>query len=180
MKKYLLSITAALVFLFPTHADELERGYRGFLDWDTDFFFSEYNSYTPSGYEHHKEIEADLGVITSHGFQFNKHFFLGGGLGYEISTDSYRHTRIPVFVHGRTDWTLKGFPVYADLRIGAMLSGGETDRGLFVSPTVGYRWDWGKSICANFGVGVIMHCVNDWSNHYTWHPRPAFRFGIEF
>lgn len=171
MRKYTLTLLLASIFSLALSAQEIKRGYRGFLDWQTDFF-----------YEHHKEVECLLGVSTSHGYQFSNHFFLGAGLTVQFATHEF-WPRYPFFVHARTDWTIKGIPVYGDLKIGSTLFPNKiygSDDKFFITPTVGYRWNWGRRVKANFGAGVSLHGVDDYPGHYTFHPMPAIRVGIEF
>ncbi len=170
MRKYIFTLLLVSIFSLTLSAQELKRGYRGFLDWNTDFF---------NAYDH---VECLLGVSTSHGYQFSDHFFLGAGLTVQFATHE-AWPRYPFFIQGRTDWTIKGIPVYGDLKMGATLFSNSMyggDDKLFITTTIGYRWDWGRRVKANFGAGVSFHGVDDHPGHMTWHPMPAIRLGIEF
>lgn len=186
MRKYILTFLLASIFSIALSAQEIKRGYRGFLDWQTDFFYEHYHTYVGgdgiSQFEYHKEVECLLGVSTSHGYQFSNHFFLGAGLTFQVATHEDR-LRYPFFIQARTDWTIKGIPVYGDLKIGSALFPNKiygSDDKFFITPTIGYRWDWGRRVKANFGAGVSLHGVDDHPGHYTFHPMPAIRVGIEF
>lgn len=91
------------------------------------------NVYLQRGYRGFGEVSAHIGVgdyeydrvsfATVHGFQFNRHFFLGGG----IALQSYQAVPmdvpddlilIPVFANVRCDFLSKKVTPYADARLG--------------------------------------------------------------
>ena len=92
-KRFLLSllfvVCASLGF-----ARELTRGYRGFVEWDTSYGETDYWSDEKWGYD--KENLLFLGITTSHGYQFNPHFYLGAGLMFESAFHTGDIT-IPIF-----------------------------------------------------------------------------------
>lgn len=188
MKKHIISIMTAFFCWGAAQAGEPEKGYRGFVEWNTEFLPQTAYRYSPAGpYEKYTEVNWLYGISTTHGYQFNPHLFVGGGVWLEFGAGAAGH-RISevIFAQVRTDWTFGKVPLYADLRLGGTLFGRNIDNEvdkLLISPTVGYRLDFGKRLCLNFGAGVAFHGVDGGyheSAHYTWKPFPAIRVGIEF
>lgn len=180
MKKQIVTILLALICCLTIDAKEPTKGYRGFVDWNMD-----YGSFDAYKYRSHYML---YGISTSHGYQFNPHFFLGAGIWIQGGAGDVLH-RLgwPLFIQGRTDWTFGKVPLYLDLRLGGTIFGRTIENGddkLLIAPTVGYRLDWGKRVCANFGIGLSIHGCDDGGSHggthYTWHPLPSLRIGIEF
>lgn len=164
-------LIAALVLAIAPAASarELQRGYRGFVDANVDLSFR--SSYFETW------IDVYYGVSTSHGYQLNPHFFLGAGVAWEqVMEHSWHKREYPYFVQARTDWTFGKVPLYADVRVGGVLFG---DYRLYLSPTVGYRLDWGKRMALNFGLGVTLRGYG-WSDTKTLHPQLSVRVGVEF
>lgn len=141
-----LSVCAAAIALIASaSAREPQRGYRGFVDWDNSI-----TSYLID--EGQRETVWYTGISTSHGYQFNPHFFLGGGLMLTKST-TFDMATLPIFVQTRYDNTWGRFTPFGDLRIGFNCSDGG---GLYFSPTVGYRFNWGRKANLNLGVGLTL------------------------
>ncbi len=116
------------------------RGYRGFLDCSLNF----------------GKVKADdlefswdrFGVMTSHGFQFNPHVFLGLGWGLQFKTDDeagYLYDAIfPFFVDARFDLADKRVSPFFDIRSGGFASltpkeKGESLAGLYDNINFGVR-----------------------------------------
>ena len=168
----LILIILAAIVLPPTAAGrEPQKGYRGFVDAGVDLSFRR-------GYYGNSTVTVYYGIATSHGYQFNSHFFLGAGVMYErVHRDSYFDgSEYPVYLHARTDWTLGGIPIYGDLRIGGVILG---EYRLYISPTVGYRLSLGRKSNLNFGIGMNFRGYG-WSDQKTLHPQLAIRVGIDF
>lgn len=161
----------ALISALTMAAREPQRGYRGFVDANVDLTF------VGGGYGE-SCVETYYGISTSHGFQFNPHFFLGGGLMFErVHTRNSGHKmENPIYVHARTDWTFGRVPLYGDVRIGGVLFG---DYRFYMSPTVGYRFNWGRKANLNVGAGMTFRGYG-WSDEKTLHPQLAVRLGIDF
>lgn len=191
--KRILSFVIFILIFSAAFAAYPDRGYRGFLEQNIEVGWEKGYRFVPSPcegcfdyYENHTSTFALWGLSTSHGYQFNPHFFLGAGFTIQIgSGDVQRRIEFPLFVHARTDWQLGKFPVYGDLRVGGtlfprMMKGGEDK--IQITPSVGYRWDWGRRVCGNVALGVALHGCDDrgWAFHLTWYPVPLLRFGIEF
>ena len=171
MKHVLSLLLALLISCISLHASDLRKGYRGFVDINTDFSFRD------EGYGENN-VEIYYSLSTTHGFQFSPHFFLGGGVAWERITDrdGLRNFEIPLFVQGRTDWTIGRVPLYGDFRIGGVMFG---DYRLYLSPTVGYRLALGQRINLNAGIGMTFRGLG-WSDEKTLHPQLALRVGIDF
>lgn len=172
MKRLLCYVLAAFSFILVS-GWEPERGYRGFVELNTDVAFYDGGS------------EWLYGLSTSHGYQIDSHFFVGAGVWWEFGRDKYGYTgaSIPLYLQGRYDRTFGGVPLYADLRLGCTLFGksmynGE-DSKIYISPTVGYRLALGRSTAMNFGLGLTLRGC-DGFQHITFHPQPSLRIAFEF
>ena len=165
-----LLITISLLS-FTVAANEPKKGYRGFVDANVDLSFHQ------GGYGDNS-VTVYYGLSTSHGYQFNSHYFLGGGLMFERHHPVYHNYgySFPVYLHARIDWTFGKFPLYGDVRIGGVLFG---DYRLYLSPTVGYRLNLGRKSNLNFGIGLNLRGYR-WNDEKTLHPQLAIRVGIDF
>ncbi len=145
MKKIALFISL-LTLSFSAFAQQPAKGYRGFADWSNSFA-----AYQWSGDES-KTALWFTGIFTSHGYQFNPNLFLGGGLGFEASTKKRLWT-VPVFAHLRTDQKWGDYTPFGDLRLGYSISDGG---GLYVAPSIGYRFYAGGSVAMNISLGLTL------------------------
>lgn len=188
MKKLSLLLLLTLVSVFSIHSKDLEKGYRGFVDWNIEFgSYKAYRYIDNTNLTNTEEYRASYmlyGVSTSHGYQFNPHFFLGAGVWIQAAGgDVWRHKiELPVFLHGRTDWTFGKVPLYFDLRVGLSRGARQlkaVEDRLLITPSIGYRLDWDRRVSANFGIGLSLHGGKQTSN-FTFVSLPAIRFGIEF
>lgn len=193
MKRAFTVILFAVAVYSSLSAKYPEKGYRGFVEQNIEIGWATGYRYVPSPgdgwmdyYEDYTSTFALWGLSTSHGYQFNPHFFLGAGIMFQIgSGDVMRRLELPLFIHARTDLQFGKWPIYGDLRLGGTfmarnLKGGEDK--LQITPSIGYRWDWGRRTCGNISLGVSLHGCDDRGvmTHFTWHPLPLIRFGIEF
>lgn len=141
------------------------------------------------------------GFTTSHGYQFNSWLYVGGGAGceYNLSWKDYTNngdTRliIPLFAEARLDGKWGRFTPFFSTRIGANLA---DHGGIYFSPTVGYRFNWGRRSAINLGIGMTLYGYRASSYEHIMHPeggitlgpivhyqahlvRMAFRLGFEF
>lgn len=186
MKKLILLLFTALICVNIMHAKNPEKGYRGFVDWNMEpgWHVAYRETDNPAHLEKYTASYLLYGVSTSHGYQFNPHFFLGAGVWFQLGAGELhrRALEVPVFLHGRTDWTFGKIPLYFDLRLG--VSRGTryikaVQDKVFIIPAVGYHLDWGKAVSANFAVGIALH-GGDLTEHLTFTALPAIRLGIEF
>lgn len=126
-------------------ANEPQCGYRGFAEWDNNI--TSYNYYFGGS-----ETVWYTGVSTSHGYQFNPHIFAGAGLMLERST-KYDQWTVPVFAQFRTDLSFGKYTPFGDIRLGYNFTDGG---GIYFSPTVGYRFNFGRKLNLNLGVGMTL------------------------
>lgn len=145
MKRLLLLFAVAVLSLSAV-ASQPQRGYRGFIDWDNNL--TQYDLW----YKGNHKTYYYTGVSTSHGFQFNPNFFLGAGLGLQYNSFSKSYI-VPVFLQARTDQRFGKFTPFGDLRVGYSCTDGG---GLYLSPTIGYRFNWGRKAAVNIGVGLTV------------------------
>lgn len=144
MKKVLLSVIITIMGCVTAGARDPEQGYRGFADFSLSPFHQ--NLYGLSWNELH------YGISTVHGYQINRMLFVGAGLelGHNIDLDS---SYIPVFADVRADFRFGRFTPFADMRVGWTLS---DDGGFRLQPMVGYRYNWGRRVGINVGVGFTL------------------------
>ena len=122
------------------------RGYRGFIDWNNSI--TTYEVWYPGN----SMTYYYTGVATSHGYQFNPYLFIGAGLSID-----YCHRdgsiEVPLFLQARGDLKFGRFTPFLDLRGGYTLTDGG---GWNLSPTIGYRFNWGRKVGINVGVGLLL------------------------
>lgn len=134
-------------------ARQPQRGYRGFLEWSSSLrnqTFATWETTTSTG--SYSENTFYTGLTTSHGYQINPMFFIGAGLGLEKCSkiDSWI---VPVFVQGRADFKFGKFTPFGDLRVGYNVTQGG---GMYFSPTIGYRFNFGGKFGINIGAGLSL------------------------
>ncbi len=194
MKKLILIIIAFVAFFQLSEARQPARGYRGFIEWSSSVRSNTYLKLSGTDFTAtYRETTFFTGATTSHGYQINPLFFIGAGIGMEKcgKTDSWL---IPIFVQGRVDLKLGKFTPFGDVRLGANLRNGA---GIYFSPTVGYRFNWGRKMGINLGVGLTLagyradHYKVEWvdennleigyieTKHHV-NPYFSFRLGIDF
>ena len=103
----------------------LNKGYRFFFSGGLGFKFTEYSSF---------KFEAS----TSHGYQFNPHLFVGGGLALQF-WGSYLDFSAQVYAKIRWDILKGNRTPFLSLRVG---HGGfliADTHGKYIAPTIGYR-----------------------------------------
>lgn len=188
MKRKVFIVLIISICCFIIEAKEPSKGYRGFVDLNTEIYFDSKYIYSPDGPVSKKfETYWLYGISTTHGYQFNNHFFLGGGIELQFGGGAAGNNISEViFIQARTDWTFGKVPLYADIRLGGTLFGRDIDNEvdkILIAPAIGYRLDILKKIKFNVGLGLSLHgCDGGYhaSAHYTWKPFPTLRFGIEF
>ncbi len=143
MKKFMFIIVAMGIGL-SAMSRQPSRGYRGFTDLSWSRYF-----WNVDGLDWH---ENHYGVSTVHGYQFIPQFYLGAGL--EVAKNSFADSwYIPVFADFRTDWKFGRFTPFADVRVGYTLS---DDGGFRFQPMVGHRFNWGRKVGVNLGIGLTL------------------------
>ena len=155
------------------------KGYRGFVDLGGEALFQKKYS------DDHDIVYSLSGFTTTHGYQFNQHFFVGGGIGINFITYNFESAQFaidyPVFAAGRADWKIGKVPLFADLRVGTYVYSCRDynhDR-LFINPSIGYHCSWGRRVSLNIGVGLSMHWLDRYDNP-EWKMMPSVKIGIEF
>lgn len=160
MKKILLLIAAMAVLPFTASALQPQRGYRGFVDWSNSAKFD--MGFLSIENEPGDDTEIFTGISTSHGYQFNNWLYVGGGAGFEYNLDwkAYENEYdenacyiIPIFAEGRLDAKWGRFTPYFSARLGANVA---NHGGVYFSPTVGYRFNWGRSSAINLSLGMTL------------------------
>lgn len=145
-------------------AQDVRRGYRGFVEYDaslTSWMVADSYHFDPvTGAELsgiHRKAFGEMALSTSHGYQFNPRFFLGAGLmgGYSGIHDGWF---LGGFLQARTDQTFGKFTPYADLRVGLVT---HAEGGLYISPTIGYRFNFGHRANLNVGVGLTLRHMGE-------------------
>lgn len=148
--KRALAIILVLVSLCSGYAREPQRGYRGFFEWDNSFGSMPYFDHSVG--ENKNDFQWIFGCSTAHGYQINKNVFVGAGLLVAFGAPSLECT-LPVFFDFRYDHSFGKFRPFGDLRIGYNLTDGG---GVYFSPTIGYRFDWGRKVGLNLGIGLTL------------------------
>lgn len=153
MRKTVIILLTFLASTFCSEARQPREGYRGFFEWNNSmrselfgYFGSHGNLYM------YRENCYYTGFSTSHGYQINPNVFVGAGLDLEYSPN-YDGWIIPIFLDGRYDMEFGKFTPYADVRLGANFAEGI---GVYFSPTVGYRFNWGRKVGLNVGAGLTL------------------------
>lgn len=153
MKRTVIFILAVFAFAFVTEGRQPQRGYRGFLEWSGSYRTEKTGIHIDeANLRMEREGYLYSGITTSHGYQINSMFFVGAGIGLERCGKSAGWIA-PVFVQGRVDLKFGKFTPFGDLRLGANLSEGA---GVYFSPTVGYRFNWGRKMGVNLGLGLEL------------------------
>lgn len=195
MKRKLLLFLSFLAICLSAAALQPERGYRGFVEWSnslrTENYGQQYSQFGLTIFS--RETMLYTGFTTAHGYQINPKFFVGAGLGME-RCGKLDEWITPVFAMGRIDLKFGKFTPFGDIRLGANLSKGS---GIYFSPSIGYRFNWGKKIGLNIGAGIsligykviLIDVVDSKWNNYEFHYLGkkhhisscfSFRVGFDF
>lgn len=60
---------------------------------------------------------------------------------------------LPLYLNAHTDWKFGKFTPFGDIKLGYnFVDGG----GIYFSPSVGYRFNWGRKLGINLGVGLTV------------------------
>lgn len=112
------------------------KGYKGFVDFGYIVDLSDYDA---------NKVE----ISTSHGYQFNNYFYLGGGVAADFYTDADL-IAVPIFVDFRANFINKKVTPFADIKTG--YSVGDVE-GLYVSTGIGVRFSLkGKKAKSQIGI----------------------------
>ena len=194
MKRTILLVLAIIAFIHAAEARQPKRGYRGFLEWSNSVRSDKFGVMDLYGnINMERQGSFYTGFTTSHGYQINPMFFVGAGLGME-RCGNLDNWVAPIFLQGRIDLKLGKFTPFGDIRLGANVAEGA---GNYISPTIGYRFNWGRKMGVNLGAGLSLAGYR--AEHYEGivtgpdsyeiqyvgtkrHIRPyfSFRVGIDF
>lgn len=194
MKRVLIIIIFVVNSIVMAQARQPQRGYRGFIEWDSSFGKADWWS-SADGIDKHEDL-LFMGLSTSHGYQINRHTYLGAGFMLSLG---FPCMMLPVFADFRYDVNFGKFTPYADCRLGYSISDGG---GMYLSPTVGYRFNWGRKANFNLGVGLTLcgqtdemyeskfyegetpddsfYVVYYVGKKHKYYPRFTLRFGFDF
>lgn len=193
MKRILILALLALAAL-SSYSRQPRKGYRGFIEWSSSLRSESLGGFDLDGNLYkNRQNTFYTGLTTSHGYQINPVFFIGAGLGME-KCGSLDNWVAPVFLQGRADMRFGRFTPFGDIRLGANMAEGI---GAYFSPTVGYRFNWGRKMGVNLGAGLSLAGYkaehyegtfigpDDYEIHYVGSRRHvrayfSFRLGIDF
>lgn len=157
MKKLIILLFATILTSVNASALQPQKGYRGFFDANMTVVPNiGFIAGNPG------DSEVFLGFTTSHGYQFNRWLYVGGGVGLEHNLNwhdnHHNHatdTRmlIPIFAEARADAKWGRFTPFLSLRLGANAA---DHGGIYFSPTVGYRFNWGRRSAINLALGMTL------------------------
>ena len=133
-------------------ARDLKRGYRGFVEWEMSYGKTDYWNDEILAYD--KDNLLFLGITTSHGYQFNPHFYLGAGCMFSCASPTGDMT-IPIFADIRYDAKFGKFTPFVDFRGGFYFDGG-SECDLYMVPTIGYSFQKSKKLNFNVGAGLTI------------------------
>lgn len=170
MKKLVLCLSLMLVCVMGVKA---QGGYRGFVDVGP--------SIGSTG--------VSLDVTTAHGYQFNKNWFLGGGVGLiniiETSDYDYDHVyigeyvSIPIFLKVRFDMlSEKSWTFFAEENIGPSYDTDSGEISFYSSTMVGVRKRITGRIGINFGIGCSI-IPGYYEDSWDYELQPIAKFNIK-
>lgn len=140
-------------------SDSRPTGYRGFVD---------IGGVIGTG----EDGDAVFSLTTSHGYQVNPYFFVGGGLGVEHHFD-YEKTFIPLFVDLRTYFIPNSISPYLDVKFGYAPAVGSDDYdlefkgGAYLNPSLGVTFSVNSQFAMNLSVGYNLQWLKYTSYIYT-------------
>jgi long-subunit fatty acid transport protein len=152
-------LLASSFAIFALSAAAQDRGYRGFIDITYNKEVTFYEEYSGDNKKDLNKIE----MTYSNGYQFNKHFYLGAGIGFSFPTDR-DNTFIPVFIDTRFYLDGSKFTPYFSLRGGYemcksgnyLFSASKTysyKDNPFINPSFGVRYRFHKKLAVNANIG---------------------------
>lgn len=150
------------------------KGYKGFVDFGYIADLSDYDA---------NKVE----ISTSHGYQFNNYFYLGGGVAADFYTDADL-IAVPIFVDFRANFINKKVTPFADIKTG--YSVGDVE-GAYVSTSIGVRFSLKGKKAINLKLEYNYQQHNDhgdysYNNNYYSYDYDydleglGFKVGFEF
>ena len=183
MKNFLLSIIV-IALSFSVQAIEPHKGYRGFVDWNNDVNpdISIYGGPTNSKYY--------TGFSTSHGYQFNRWLYAGGGVAVENFVKENEVYIASIYGHFRSDMVFGRFKPHIDVRLGYNMA---NYGGIYFCPSIGYRINTQSAFGINIALGMTMtgnrqtieyyNPATGWTRWHRLHQYDTtfhFRVGFDF
>lgn len=173
MKRFSILFILAIT-IFSLSARQPQPGYRGFLEWS--------NNVRSTSSNIGDFTEFYTGVSTSHGYQIKEWIYAGAGVIFEYYKNGPSYIFAPFF-DVRSDLKFGIFTPFVDARIGYNFTS-DTQRlylnpeigGVYFSPKIGYRFNWGRKIGLNLGVGLTLI---GYRNRYLWDSQGQVRVGTD-
>ena len=132
------------------------RGYRGFLEYGQDTSIKD------------SRLKTTL-LLTAHGYQFNRHIFLGGGFAaesIEYTSNSFRLSfskrAFPVFACGQLNILSTQISPFIDCRAGYTLN---VIQGLYLNPAIGVDFGITPRTGGYLSIGYLLHKYHDEENN---------------
>ena len=142
------------------------KGYKGFVDF----------GYVVDVSGHHA---SKIELSTSHGYQFNNYFFLGGGVAVSHFTDA-NLTTVPFFINFRANFINRPITPFMELRTG--YSAGDIE-GLYSTLGAGVRFALRNKMALNLKLEYNLqeYDIPDyyWDSSYDLHGI-GIKIGFEF
>ncbi len=157
----------------------LHTGYHGFVDM----------GYTV-GVGDWGEGNGRLQVTTTHGYQFNPYFFLGGGMGFSYF-DNTEVLGIPMYAAVVGNFKPGKITPFVSMRLGytvitdSYVDGG-SDGGIYCNPSIGVRFATKSRVGVSFAIGYEVQKDNLYDLNYGEKVGTAnvggvsFKVGIDF
>lgn len=159
----------------PAESQYKERGYRGFAELGYTIGIGDYLD------------DNRIELSTSHGYQFNPHFFLGGGMGVHYFHQAYSDVyALPFYVDFRASFTKGRISPFGGLKLGYSIGITDEDAGdlgTYIAPSIGVRFKLGYSFGLNLSAGYSVQLVQ-YEDYYSRTTENlggfTIRAGIEF
>ncbi len=157
MKRFIFAASALILYTACSFGRQPEKGYRGFAEWSNRFARHVNACWEGMCWNY---TEYYTGISTSHGYQFNPWLFVGAGIDFEVNHKGIPHCifsdyTLSLFLEGRTDLKFGKYTPFADVRIGHNANASENGN-LYFSPSIGYRFNWGRKIGLNVSIGYTL------------------------
>ena len=112
-------------------------------------------------------------ISATSGYQFNSNLFLGGGVGVSLFDG------MPIFIDGRYDFKFNKITPFADVKIIYNFFNKHDISGFGFSPSIGYRFNWGRRTGLNLGFGIILRDIDGMKGRKAPWPDDIPNFNIE-
>ncbi len=150
MKKILILFACVMGSVFANAQDYITKGYRGFGELGYHYVVTDY------GYD-------CISLSTTHGYQFNPYFYLGGGFAIQphfYAEDNYddSYSEVAIFTDVNVGLPNKIAPFF-DFKLG--YTAGDYS-GLYLAPSIGVRF-----LRFNLSVGYELETYSAFTSGYT-------------